>query len=174
MTTKKRTGVSIAIQHVLDLIDTCSPETAALALVQASEGVTVDLGYETDEAWRLVHFILEQPKDTNRFDLAEAWCKLCRMPRTDCVHGKIPIGVCGAYTDAKLTQWYTKWSPDGICPRCNNGIPHTPKAIVPHYMGTCITAPPEPPKPLSLEEQRRILHETGLFDEMGNFIGGQS
>lgn len=169
MTTKKRVRVSTAIKHVYQLIDPASPESAALALNLAAETVMADLGYETDEAWRLVRWLAGQSRDANWSDLAEEWCEDHCFPVLECraclaYHDAMAT----TYTDAKLTQWYAKYSPNGICPRCKNRIPHTPKAIVPHYQGTCLTVAPAPTA-LSLEEQRRILHKTGMFDEMGNF-----
>jgi hypothetical protein len=162
MPTNKRVRVSTAIKHVYALLDPATPEKAALALNLAAESVTVDLGYETDEAWRLVHFLAGQPQEANHLDLEEEWCAEDRMPKELCkaAHesGGIPCAKCG-------TPLMTDDTGIISCPRCNpTPISDSLRARL------AVTQKPTTPN-ISLEEQRRILHETGLFDEMGNFIG---
>jgi len=172
---KKKMRLSTAIKHVLDLLDTASPESAALAFNLAVEGVVADLGYDHDEAVRMTHWIAGQSKDANWHDLEEEWCAEDRMPRELCnaahENDRIPCAQCGTGLMICGTDGVVG-PPNIFCPRCTaeaDPKAETPLQLEDRLQQAARQKSQAPKTGLSLEEQRRILHETGLFDEMGNF-----
>lgn len=156
MTTNKRVRLSTAIKRVLDMLDSAVPSNAAVMLTRSYAAIVDHCGYEAEEAYRLVNWLAGQEKHANWQDLAEEWCDEHRFPKLEC-RACGGVQVCYSCRQPVLDGGVTDsdcLGKETFCLKCAKE-----KGIT-------------PPKPttLSLEEQRRLLHETGMFDERGNFL----
>lgn len=143
MTTKKRVRVSTAIKHELDALDIITPVTAyKLPAVKPSV-----IDWMETLIWKDLGYTLDEAR-------------------------RMADWLAGQSRDANPHDLAEEWCDD--CRMPWDSCKHVPPLSLGAQLALAEVEKKQPQAPktgLSLEGQRRLLHETGMFDEMGNFKG---